>query len=326
MHILQHHVADSGHDNSPAVQGGIAPSLLRPASTLRGAPDLDVQTRGYELTPGSNRLVEIGPGGPPPPVAARVGVILPVYNESALIPLTFHHVETFAREHPEFMFLFVDDGSADATPSLLRSLIARSDVGGRSEHPRIELLAYTPNAGKGQAVKTGVEALGTDLVLFTDGDLAYSLDHLLTLARALETSDVAIGSRSLVARGERNTTMLRRIMGWTFNRCARVILGLGYPDTQAGLKGFRAGAAREIFQRQRLGGFAFDVEVVYLAKRLGYSIAEIPAFVSEEHSYKRSKVNLIRDPLRMFKALLDVRLNALARRYGPAKRDRAEGR
>jgi glycosyltransferase involved in cell wall biosynthesis len=246
------------------------------------------------------------------PVRTRVQVILPFYNEAGLIRHTFEEVERFGMEHPEYGFLFVDDGSSDATADTLRLLISESDI---PEH-RLNLISYSPNRGKGQAVKAGIERATSEMVLFTDGDLAYSMDHLPKLALALEATDVVIGSRSLVHKSERNTTTMRKIMGWTFNKCARVILGLPYTDTQAGLKGFKLKAAREIFARQRLGGFAFDVELVYLAKRLGYSIGEIPAYVSEAHSYKVSKVNLIKDPLRMFGALVDVRMNAILGRYG----------
>ncbi len=245
-------------------------------------------------------------------VATRVQVVLPFYNEAALIRTTFTEVEKFGLAHPEFAFLFVDDGSSDDTAATLRLLISESDI----PESRLGLISYTPNRGKGQAVKAGIEGATAEMVLFTDGDLAYSMDHLPKLAAALETADVVIGSRSLVHRSERNTTTMRRVMGWTFNKCARLILGLKHKDTQAGLKGFRIGAARDIFRRQRLGGFAFDVELCYLAKRLGYRVAEIPAYVSEEHSYKRSKVNLIKDPIRMFVALVDVRANALLGRYG----------
>lgn len=250
------------------------------------------------------------------PVSQSVCVVLPVFNESCLIRQTFAAVEAFAADHPEYRFLFVDDGSSDPTPSVLLSLIAHARA--RNVHS-IDLLARPANAGKGAVIKAGFHHAGWDdpsgLLLFTDGDLAYPLDHLPKLVEGLKTADVVIGSRSLVARAERNTTPLRKVMGWTFNRCARVILGLRHRDTQAGLKGFRAHAAREIFARQRLGGFAFDVEVVYLAKRLGLRIGEVPAVVSEEHSYKRSKVHMLRDPLRMFRALIDVRVNALLGLY-----------
>ena len=268
---------------------------------------------GLELDPAQpGRLRPIQPTNKPLHITTRVQVVLPFYNEASLIRTTFTEVEKFGLEHPEFAFLFVDDGSSDDTSPTLRTLISESDI----PESRLGLISYSPNRGKGRAVKAGIEGATADLVLFTDGDLAYSMDHLPKLAAALESADVVIGSRSLVHRSERNTTPMRKLMGWTFNRCARLILGLKHKDTQAGLKGFRIDAARAIFARQRLGGFAFDVELCYLAKRLGYSVVEIPAYVSEEHSYKRSKVNLVKDPIRMFAALVDVRINALLGRYG----------
>lgn len=245
-------------------------------------------------------------------VRTRVQVVLPFYNEASLIRGTFTEVERFGMAHPEYAFLFVDDGSSDDTAGTVRMLISESEL----PESRLRLISYAPNRGKGWAVRAGVEGATAEVVLFTDGDLAYSMEHLPRLVSALERADVAIGSRSLVEKGERNTTRMRRVMGWTFNKCARLILGLRHKDTQAGLKGFRIGAARAIFGRQRLGGFAFDVELCYLARRLGYRVAEVPAHVSEGHSYKVSKVNLIKDPIRMFGALLDVRRNALLGRYG----------
>ncbi|HMN41656.1 MAG TPA: glycosyltransferase [Phycisphaerales bacterium] len=298
-------MSTNSHANRGAADTGAG--VIDPvAPSVAGGP-LPVALEIDPARPG--KLRPIAPAAPP---HTRVQVILPFYNEAGLIRHTFEEVEAFALAHPEYAFLFVDDGSSDDTADTLRLLISESDI----PESRLRLISYAPNRGKGQAVKAGVEGATADLVLFTDGDLAYSMDHLPKLAAALEQADVVIGSRSLVHRSERNTTTMRRIMGWTFNKCARAILGLPYTDTQAGLKGFRLDAARAIFARQRLGGFAFDVELVYLAKRLGYRIGEIPAYVSEAHSYKVSKVNLIKDPLRMFGALVDVRCNAILGRYG----------
>ena len=103
-------------------------------------------------------------------------------------------------------------------------------------------------------------------------------------------------------------------MGWTFNRLARLALGLPHPDTQAGLKGFRRDVARTLFARQRVAGFGFDVEVLYLARRLGYRVGEIPARVSAG-SYAASQVDLVRDPLRMFRDLVSIRWRGAIGRY-----------
>lgn len=288
-----------------------APSLTPQITGTRPAPALS-PTRPVKVEISQRHDHATGHSTPvQSPAVPTAQVILPLYNEAGLIRKTFAEIERFAFANVEYGFVFVDDGSSDTTAATLQTLIAESDV----PQQRLSLISYTPNRGKGCAVKVGIEACESPLVMFTDGDLAYSVDHLPRLFQALQSSDVVIGSRSLVARDERNTTAPRRIMGWTFNKCARLILGLKHKDTQAGLKGFRLPAAQAIFARQRLGGFAFDVELVYLAKSLGFRVAEIPAFVSEAHSYKRSKVNLFKDPAKMFLALVDVRFNALMGRY-----------
>lgn len=276
--------------------------------TVQSKTALPIRGTGYEPDPANLGVLRpIEQRGRD--VTTRVSVILPVFNECSLIEKTFAAVCTCADQRPDYHFTFVDDGSSDGTADRIRQLIAENGTS------RIELVAYERNQGKGHAVKTGVLGSRGEYVLFTDGDLAYSLDHLPRLVAELERADVVIGNRNLIHRSERNTTIPRRIMGWTFNKCARMMLGLGFSDTQAGLKGFRADAARKVFALEHLGGFAFDVELVYIAQRMGLRVSEIPAYVSEEHSYKVSKVNLLRDPIRMFGALADIRWSAWRGRY-----------
>lgn len=246
-----------------------------------------------------------------PPNVPIIDVILPVYNESGLVATVFPQIRAFAQEHGQFRFLFVDDGSTDDSARRIEKHIADS---GMSD--RLRLHRCQTNGGKGMAIHTGFSLAEGDLLIFTDGDLAYSLDHLLLLADALRLNDVVIGSRSLVESGQKNIKLSRKIMGWTFNRFVRLILHLPYSDTQAGLKGFRKEAARNIFRRQHLFDFAFDVELVYLARKLGYRIGEVAARVSESHSYKISTVNMARDPMRMFIALWKVRINSWRNVYG----------
>lgn len=270
------------------------------ADTLGTAQAAPPRHAGARVTLGENRVTATLP---------TVCVTLPVYNEAGLIERTFHAVAAFAANAPNYHFLFVDDGSKDDTASILRRLVAATGLA------NVELYCQPSNGGKARAIKAGVSRCEADLFLFTDGDLAYPLDHLPLLVKALETSDVAIGSRALVPEKEKNTKVLRRILGWGFNKIARIVIGVPYRDTQAGLKGFRAAAAREIFKRQHITGFEFDVEVVFLAKMLRYRISEIPAHVSDAHSYKISKVNLVRDPLRMFGGLWRIRMNHWRGRY-----------
>jgi glycosyltransferase involved in cell wall biosynthesis len=248
---------------------------------------------------------------PPTRVAVqpKITVILPVYNEAGLIASTFQAVLEFARQHPGYHFRFVDDGSVDQTSAILRRLIQENGA------EEVSLVSYPKNGGKGHAVRVGVEGAKDPLICFTDGDLAYSLDHLPLVVAALAMYDVVIGSRALINEGQRNIRFMRKLLGGGYNLLARLILNMKYRDTQAGLKGFRREAARQVFAKQRLTDFSFDVELVYIARRLKMHVAEIPAHVSEHHSYKVSKVQLFRDPLRMFGALFKIRYNGLVGRY-----------
>jgi len=240
---------------------------------------------------------------------STVAVILPIYNEAKIVEEVFDKVCEFAVDNPAFKFIFVDDGSLDSTAELLSRRIQRTDS------DRFTLVSYAPNQGKGFAIRKGMEHTDTDLVCFTDGDLAYSLDHLPLLVEALSSYDVVTGSRSLVPEKQKNIQLARRIMGWSFNRLVRIILDLPYRDTQAGLKGFRREAAEQIFARQRIFDFTFDAELLFLARRLGYRIAEVPAQVSETHVYKGSHVSLLRDTPRMFLSIIRIRCNSTLGKY-----------
>ncbi|MBP7864981.1 MAG: glycosyltransferase [Acidobacteria bacterium] len=245
---------------------------------------------------------------------ADITLILPVYNEADILPGIVRSVAGFVREFPRYRAVFVDDGSDDGTPALLEKAIA--DLG----QPRLECCLLPRNGGKGLAIHAGIDRATGSYVLFTDGDLAYSFDHLHRLADALTRHDVVIGSRRLLRERQVNIRLVRRFTGEVFNRLVRLLLRLPYRDTQAGLKGFTLAAAREIFRRQRTFDFTFDVELIYIARKLGYSVGEIAAHVSETHSYKVSKVRMVRDPLKMFLALFRIWWHGTAGHYAAPKR------
>jgi hypothetical protein len=150
--------------------------------------------------------------------------------------------------------------------------------------------------------------LNNDFLCFTDGDLAYSFDHIDKLQEALTQFDVVIANRRLIPQHE-NTSLRRRILGNIFNCLVRFILGMPYRDTQAGLKAFRLHVAKAIFQRQKIAGFAFDAEILFVAHQQGFSVGEIAIRVNDHHSYKKGKVRLLRDSLRMLRDLFQIRLN-----------------
>ncbi|TAF58473.1 MAG: glycosyltransferase [Oscillatoriales cyanobacterium] len=211
----------------------------------------------------------------------KIAVILPVYNETNCIEQTFDRILEFSQKNHAYNFIIVNDGSTDNT------------------------LQITEN--KLQTFPTHHIKL--------DGDLAYSLEHLEPLVEKLEKFDVVIGCRNLDRENFRNLTLLRKIAGKIFNFISRVILNLKYKDMQAGLKGFKKIPAQEIFKRQTLTGFSFDAELLFLAKKKGYTIGEIPARVSQEHLYKLSQVNILKDSLKMLSCLFKIRCNDRAGYY-----------
>ena len=242
-----------------------------------------------------------------------------MYNEGSVVARAIDTVVEFAERHPDYSFVFVDDASTDDTARVAHArLAACKERWGRSSElaHHVRMRSLMRNRGKCGAVRAAMKRADADLVCFLDGDLAYSLDHLPVLVQALETADVAIGSRSLVATADARPGFLRRVLGESFNRLVRFILGLPHKDTQAGLKGFRAAAAKKLFAAQRLRSFAFDAELLYLAKKFKMRVAEIPAKVSPEHAAVPSSVSLIRDPLKMLGAIISVRINDLRGRYG----------
>ncbi|MBN8561765.1 MULTISPECIES: glycosyltransferase [Leptolyngbya] len=254
---------------------------------------------GHESAPHSPRLNPL----------EQVSIVLPVYNEQACIQRTFEAVLHYLKTHPNFTFIFVDDGSSDRTKHIITAGIRIAKT------PQIKLLSYKPRAGKGYAIRRGVEYADGDLICFLDGDLAYSLAHLDKLIEKLQTCDVVIGNRALIRGRHQPENFDRKITEKVFNFLSRRILNLQYSDMQAGLKGFRRSAAKQLFFYQILTGFSFDVELIYLAKQWGYTIGEVPAIVSKQHQKKMSKVHLLRDSIKMLLDLLKIRFNDQLGRY-----------
>jgi len=236
----------------------------------------------------------------------KISVILPFYNEEKRILATLKEVEKFSKKNKNFDFLFVDDGSNDKTLDILRK---------EKNSQKIRILSYTKNKGKGHAIRTGVKYVDGNLICFMDSDLAYSLEHLFEMKERLNDFDVVIGCRGLAEETAKNVPMIRKIFGVGFNILSRAILNLNFRDMQAGVKGFKREVAKKLFQNQKINGFSFDTEILYLAKKYKYSIGKIPARVSNNNSYSISKVNLFRDTLKMFLSLFIIRLNDLIGKY-----------
>ena len=236
---------------------------------------------------------------PTPRAEIQLSIVVPAYNELARLPRTvLETIHWCTTRNLDFELIIADDGSRDETLELAR-LFEESDV-------RIRALAC-PHMGKGAAVRMGILNAKGRFVLFMDADGATPLDEIPKLLAAIENNhDVAIGSRVVQQPGEVyvKTSLHRRLIGRTFAFFVNIFAIDGIADTQCGFKMFRREAAAAIFSRQKIGGFAFDVEILFIAKRLSLSIAEIPVnWVAQPGS----KVNLVTDSISMLWDISHIR-------------------
>jgi dolichyl-phosphate beta-glucosyltransferase len=228
---------------------------------------------------------------PPHPTDVQLSIVIPAYNEQARLPRTvLETISWCTRRALSFELIISDDGSKDQTLALAR-LFEETDV-------RIRTLAC-PHMGKGAAVRFGMLNARGRYVLFMDADGATPLDEIPKLVNALDQGhEVAIGSRIVQNPGEVEikTSLHRRLIGRCFALFVNFFAFGGIGDTQCGFKMFRREAALAIFSRQKTAGFAFDVEILFIARRLSLSIAELPVnWVAQPGS----KVNLVTDSFKM---------------------------
>lgn len=238
----------------------------------------------------------------------ELSVIIPAYNEEALITRTLDCLRSYLSARPEaYEIIIVDDGSQDQTVRLIQQWQ-------RANGGEVRLLVNPHNLGKGFSIRRGVQESRGQMIIFTDADLPYALEAIDRFVRALRSGqDLAVGSRVLPGSEVRGVPLLRYAAGQIFSWMVQIILFRGLPDTQCGFKSFRAEAAKEIFHRLTIGGFGFDVEMLYIARKRRYTIQPIPVHMIEHR--QRSRVRLVLDSLKMFANLFMVRWNDLRGRY-----------
>jgi len=235
----------------------------------------------------------------------KTSLIIPVYNEEKVILKTLNKLILFLNNEKEnWEIIIVNDGSTDKTLEIINNF---------KPNP-FKIVSHTPNKGKGFAIKKGVEMATGDYIAFIDSDLAYSFENLKEALFYLKNFDIVRGSRDTL-KTRKNTPILRKILGRGFNLISRILLDPHLNDTQCGLKAFRKDVAKDLFSKQTIGGFSFDTEILYLAKKKNYLIKEIRVAISEDHLDKESKVNLILDPPKMFLDLIKIRINDLLGKY-----------
>ncbi len=240
----------------------------------------------------------------------ELSIIIPSFNEEQRLPASLEKIAGYIRERrPNSEVIVVDDGSTDRTAAIAESWGDRI--------PRLRVLSNGMNRGKGFSVRHGsLEAHG-EIILFTDADLSSPIEEGEKLLAALQTHDVAIGSRAVDRRLiEVHESLFREFAGIVFNRIVQIILWLPFVDTQCGFKAFRRQRCQIIFEQQTIERFGFDPELLYLARHHGLSIQEVP--VRWAHS-PATKVNMLRDSVQMFADVFVIRWNAMRGRYRKGK-------
>ena len=230
----------------------------------------------------------------------KVSIVIPAYNEEGRIKATLERCLKYLKSKKySWELIVVDDGSKDKTAEIVKSF------------KKIKLISYKPNGGKGYAVKKGVLESKGDYVLFSDADLSAPIEELDKLMEFIDEYDIVIGSRG-VRESEANMVASRKLIGRAFNFTIKILTGLYFKDTQCGFKLFKRKAAQELFKKQTIMGWVFDVEILFLAKKKGYRIKEVG--VKWEHK-EHDKVSPASDGFKIIKEVLNIWWNSLLRRY-----------
>ena len=234
-----------------------------------------------------------------------LSVVIPAYNEEGRIALTLETVTRYVQTQGySWEIVVADDGSTDSTASLVEAAARES--------PKIRLVRLS-HEGKGSAVRGGMLEARGEYRFLADADLSMPIEHLERLLPPhLTDFDIAIGSREVPGARRFHEPTGRHLLGRVFNWMVRLLAVRGFSDTQCGFKCFTAGAAKAIFPLQRARGFGFDVEVLFLARKLGMRIVEVPI---DWYYREGSKVKPLRDSFLMLGDILSVRWSNLRGMY-----------
>jgi dolichyl-phosphate beta-glucosyltransferase len=240
-------------------------------------------------------------------------IVIPAYNEGKRLAPTLEQVAAYVQEQGwDAEIIVVNDGSLDNTAEIVRSFAARN--------PHVQLLENPGNRGKGYSVRHGMLKARGEIILFSDADLSSPIEEMPKLLQAVEGgADIAIGSRWL--RAELQTTrqsLHRQLFGRIFNGLNRVILGLQFKDTQCGFKAFTRRAAQTILPLQQIERWGFDPEILFLARKFGFRVQEVPVRWGHVGG---TRINPVLDGSRMFEEMLRIRWYDLLGKYNVASHE-----
>ncbi len=229
-----------------------------------------------------------------------LSIVIPAHNEAKRLPPSLEKIHSFLSQQAfTFEVLVVENGSTDDTLAVAKSFIEKM--------PYLRVI-YEEERGKGLAVKRGMLAAKGEYRFFCDADLSMPIEQVLRfIPPALEDVEVAIGSREVNGSHRIDEPEYRHLIGRVFNTIVRWIVLPGLQDTQCGFKCFRGDIADKVFALQTLTGMSFDAEVLFIARKMGYRIQEVPIDWTFDAD---SRVRLVQDSMRMAFDLLDIRLKS----------------
>jgi len=236
-----------------------------------------------------------------------LSLVIPAFNEEARIGKSLERILSFLSSQPySYEVIIVDDGSQDRTVEVVQQRCTAED--------KVRIERQSRNLGKGQAIKQGMLLAKGKYLFFSDADLSVPIETLSLFLSSLEKGiDVAVGTRQMAgAVIEFHQPLYRELMGRVFTQLSNWILGLWVSDFTCGFKGFRRGAARDLFSQQQLRNWSFDPEILFLAQRKGFKIKEVPVTWRDD---RRTKVRLRSDIFTSFLGLLKIRLNQILGKY-----------
>lgn len=243
------------------------------------------------------------------PPLTTYSIVIPAFNEGERIRTSIERILAFAAEQQwSYELLIVNDGSTDDTAAIVQNYAEQNRV--------LRLIQNPGNHGKGYSVRNGMLHSHGEIVLFSDADLSSPIEESLKLFAAIQSgADVAIGSRWLRTDLQiQRQPLHRQVFGRAFNLALRLVLGLHFKDTQCGFKAFTRKAAFTIFPLQHIERWGFDPEILFLARRFGFRTQEVAVRWAHRSG---TRINPLRDGIRMLGEMLRVRWYSLTGKYEP---------
>lgn len=239
-----------------------------------------------------------------PAKARHISIIIPVFNEQSRIAKTLFEIKDYlSKQTYTSDIIIINDGSNDLTTEVVKVV----DIYGeeiKSQQPTV-IVDNAQNVGKGYSIAKGMLIAKGDVIVFTDADASTPITEINKLLDQIDAGfDMVVGSRNLDASAVKDRSVLRHLSGRCFNLLASALGLISISDSQCGFKAYRKELALDLAQRQKTNGFSFDVEHIFMASKLGYTIKDVPV---EWHHENGSTISLLSDSFSMFFDMLKIR-------------------